>query len=210
MVQKVNLYADRFKPKRGPTSGRGILAILLACAALSLLSIVGEHAWESWRSEQIAQLEAEAAAWDGRIKALEKQFPIPQPDPILARQIAHLERRITERKGLLSVFEGRNLGVNGGFAALFDELGRDLVEGVWLSRIRLKQGGARMSLAGHSLQASQIPRFLESLSDKPSFQGRLFRIFKVEDQQQGRFDFTLSTHELDESELEKALGQLGR
>ncbi len=166
-----------------------------ACVLLGLLTIWGL----GLRQNTALAAEVEAAsqrrdAMNMQITALENQLQhvIEQSegvDPLaeIKAQRDHSARRLRE----LETLGG---GRREGFSRYFVGLAKQPVNDLWLHRIEVHDGGASLSIHGHTLEAKRVPQLLRKLRSDASFEGKSFSLFTLATgESEGVLDFALES-----------------
>lgn len=179
---------DALIPNRSRRSegGFGLLRVLQAAAlAPVVIGLLAAH--------QTMRLYEQREALDSantRVSALETELASLEAEAAATLgaagsevDSAALRDRRDERLALL-----RDLGTNGGetrasFSSLLHGLARQDLDGVWLERIEFSEAGDAVALVGRTLRAEDVPTFLRRLRDEPTFAGRGFRTFTLEQTQ---------------------------
>ena len=160
---RVNLYSDRFVLRQVPFAARFSLifigVLLLALSGLALY-------WQDANQEQARLL----AAQGQRLSMLQSQR-----DKLIARygpdvqsawenQRQALQAEIDERRFLLQLLSLHVASQNP--AEVLNALGRGIVPGIWLTRMRGDAGS--LVLEGRTLRAATIPLYVERLHAQPA------------------------------------------
>jgi hypothetical protein len=65
---------------------------------------------------------------------------------------------------------------------------------VWLTGVTISDGGEQLGLAGSTLDAQLVPRYLQQLSAEQAYKGREFKTFQMlRGEAPPHIDFTLHT-----------------
>ena len=178
MSQQINLYNPLFlkqeKHFSARTMAQGLAVVLVAIAAVFAFGLfqtrAAEHAAAQYR-DQLAREQARLTALagqtgGGRSKALEAE-------------VAQLEAEIKLRQATLQALGAGDLGNTGGFSEFFAALGRQAINGVWLTRISVDDAGNGLLVEGRALRPQLLPAYLRALSREPMMQGRRVTEMKV-------------------------------
>lgn len=192
-MQNINLY----QPPQAAADGRPAPRLLLLAAVALLLAILLDGGWHFWRLQQlqaaVTATQQTAAQAEAELASLRQGFREPQADPRLPPQLAALEadNRQLQRLGEhLQVLLGER---SGGFSGALDALAERHLGGIWLSTIRLEQGGRDLLLEGASQQPELLPGYLDSLGRSPAFAGRQFARFDLDRDPLGILRFRLAS-----------------
>lgn len=204
-MQHVNLYQRQFRPHRDPTDAFH-LALALVLVLLALVVFSGYQAWQARQAQQrLADERAEQQSVQQRMDALRSELQSAQAsDTDASQQLEQLRREYEAKQRLLQFLDQGPLADEAGFAGHLAGLAERIVDGVWLERIQVKQGGGRIRLDGHALEAPQIPAFIASLGRAPVYAGRTFRTLRVQRQKDdgGPVAFVLASNRVDLAQQE--------
>ena len=196
-MQNVNLYQPERRRSGGPRSRH-----LLAGLALVLLAMLMHGLWTGWRlysgARDLQRAEQQAHNLETQLAARQAAFRAPQLDPLLPTRLSELEagnrqlQRLGEHLQQLEAQRGE------GFVPLLAGLAeRHPPSGLWLTRIRLLDGGSVLGFEGLTQSQELLPQYLQGLGEDAAFQGREFARFEVRREAGALLRFQLSTR-LDE------------
>jgi hypothetical protein len=195
--QNINLYQPIFRRERKVFSA-GTMVMMLGLLVLGLAAL---QAWGNWRhaqlQEQVAQLQAQEREAISGLRNLDGLWPGRGVSPARrgAVDAAEVERDLKRRA--LQVLDAGRLGDQEGFAGHLEALARQRVEPVWLTRIRIAEGGRRLTLEGLTHDAPQVPVYLQRLAEEPAYRGTEYRTMRLDraEDERGRpaMSFHLST-----------------
>lgn len=191
-MQRINLYQDDLKRRRDAFDARR-LALGSVLLAVALAATSGFQGWKARTAEaQVAALAAEREAANARIGALQAQV---RAEPGGAERQRRLREELAAKRGLLRYLDEGPFAERAGFSGYLDGLADRVIEGVWLSRIDLAAGGARLQLDGHAVEARHVPELMASLGEAPAYRGRSFRRLAIDRpaEAEWRIDFVLAS-----------------
>ncbi len=180
MNQNINLYQPMFRRQEKLFSAQTMmigLGILLV--GMGLIQMWSAHGL-SRLEQRLADLQAEETEALARLEAIEEQFPAPVPSPALERRVAQAERERDTKQRALEVLDTGDLGNLDGFSRHVAGLARQRIEPVWLTRVRLDEGGNHMRLEGHALEADRVPVWVQELAEEEVFTDLEFRRLRME------------------------------
>jgi hypothetical protein len=155
-----------------------------------------------WQENRRTSLEQTAeilnADIDGAIMNLEERsFFLAErnADPALVAELKRREREADDKSRVLDLLSGESVGNTDGFSAHLAALGRRHPEGLWLTNIRIADGGRQLMLVGRTLLARLVPKFLSGLQVEPALAGTAFATFTMSGDDSGRepLRFALAT-----------------
>jgi hypothetical protein len=143
--------------------------------------------------ERRAAAEAELAAARDLLTRRSAELAARRPDPVLAREVAHLRAELEGQRELAALLEGAG-GATRGFSAHLAGLGRQSLAGLWLTGIVIADGGRSLSLQGRAREHTLLPRYLAALAAEPVYRGQEFRVFRLARGEPGTaMEFTLGS-----------------
>ena len=193
MIQQVNLYQAIFREVRPPLSLRTIGGILVVLALL-LAAGYGYLFWQTrQQQEAVNELEQEKAQAQTRLERVIEQYPPPEKSGALQERLERTEAELARKRRVLETLGDRAAGRRRGFSGHLKALARQRLPQLWLTEIRLYQGGREVELAGSTYAPEQVPQYLQRLSREARFDGVRFadlRMDRAEDEDR-RVDFRL-------------------
>jgi Tfp pilus assembly protein PilN len=191
-MQNINLYQPETPQSSGPRPRQKLLGLaVLAC----LLLLHG--GWTLWRShlgsQALARAEQQSRAVEAELLNRQASFREPQLDSGLSERLAELQsgnQRLQQLADHLLSLEAQH---RAGFAPLLAGLADRHIQGLWLTRIRMREGGQLLRLEGLAQEQTQVPRYLASLSGSPALQGREFAQLQVQREDSGLLRFSLAS-----------------
>lgn len=191
-MQRINLYQARIRPQRDRFHARS-LALMLLLLALGLAAISGFQAWQVRQVEaRLSTVNAEREAASQRLAQLQAQL---QDQPGEDARSQRLRNELAAKRALLDYLEEGAFAERAGFSDYLDGLAQYIVDGVWLSRIRLAAGGNRLQLDGHAVAPQRVPELITALGQAPAYDGRSFRRLVIDRPEDAdwRVDFVLTS-----------------
>lgn len=195
-MQRINLYQEQFRPRRDPFDARRLgLALLLLAIALAAAS-----AWLQYRADEMTEravrYERERDRLEQRVLALRAQLEERRDEVTEGNdRLARLRRELAAKQRVLDYLETGPMARRDGFSTQLNGLARRVIDGLWFDRIVFEQGGRKLRLEGHSLQAEGVPRMLAALAEEEVYAGHAFRSLVIERPADAdwRVDFVLAS-----------------
>lgn len=177
MSQQINLFQPVFRRQRKLFS-----ALTIAQAtAIFIAGLVIIYAYGRWQvsslGDEIAALEIRRVATMTQLQTLAEQAAATPRSQLVADQLREAERETVQKERLLRAFRTRRLGNTRGFAAHFEALARQRIDGLWLTRVEVRDGG--ITLVGETEAGELVPRYLARLGTEAAFRGTEFARFKL-------------------------------
>ena len=174
MKQEVNLYQDIFRPQKKPLSAASIGAVLLLC----LVFVTAAYAYQWLKVASLKEELAEAENRNGQliteIDKLARQFPVKAKSRLLETEIIRLERELESRNAIGEALARYSLENKKAFSSVLESLARRHVDGTWLTRVSIKDGGNSLGFAGKTYASELVPIYIQQLSDETVFSNLSF------------------------------------
>ena len=180
MTQTVNFYQPEFHRKHAYRQWLVFGGIGIALTLLLSINLV--------QQVNISRLGAELAEKQTLVesrkllhKTLESQLTPKQQSPMLQAQLESLRQANQSRHSALNFLNTRSSDNMIGFSFILSALGRqrDNIEGIWLKKIILDDGGFNLGLDGYSHSAELLPQLIQTLGQEEIFRGHEFRHIKI-------------------------------
>jgi Tfp pilus assembly protein PilN len=203
VYQQINLYQPIFRRQRQVFSASAMLQAT-GVVAVALLLIYAYGLW------QVTSLEAEAVQLEGREKAYAAQLAGLDPTSSqqrrsdIERQVAELNARLIEQQKLVEVLRSQPLGGTSGFSAHLTALARRHLDGLWLTKVRIRGAAHALDLTGKTVRPDLVPDYLVNLGKEEALAGQKFGELKIERSEDGaEISFSVSSR-LDDAADEPA------
>jgi len=180
MKQQINLYQAQYRPQTRmfPAS------IMLQATGLLVLAMLLMYALAQQRVGGIEQeLEIMAHQEVVAIERLENIGPLIKSmtgETTWAEQLDDSLRLLAERQAVLELIRGSTFGETQGFSRHLRALGRQDIEGIWLTRIILSGLGDKTRLEGRAIRAELIPLYVQDLTAAAPFAKQRFNRFQID------------------------------
>ena len=179
MSQQINLYNPALEPRVQILSGRRMVVALAAFGATCglLWGLAGmdaarlAHA-ERAQAAQLAQIQAE-------MTTLTQQVTGRKPSAQLQEELRNLEALLGARNQVMATLASGRLGDTRGVSEYLRAFARQSTEGVWLTGLRIAQGGNDIVIEGRTLDADLVPLYLQRLRRESALRGHGFESLSV-------------------------------
>jgi hypothetical protein len=186
MEQQINLYQERFHIKQA--EGPGVYFWAALGAFLLLIVVAVTTHWQGAKLDK--ELERVSALYQERQKEMDQvQLALQQrgKDPVLAKEMAALEKELRRQKKTLEYFEGSDQSANKqGFSEYLEALSSIDRDEIWLDQIDIQSGGVKVTLQGRTLDPKQVPVYLQDLGTYPVYTNKSFSTFILMQEQDAK------------------------
>jgi Tfp pilus assembly protein PilN len=186
MLQQINLYQDEFKKIDPPYSANTmlLLAAVSVLASVIISAILAVLMW--WWQSELTENKKDGDIWQVNLQKAKLEFPAPQEDARLGRNIVDLKQDVDRNKKVLQHLHARQLNAeHQSFSVLLLALTWVIEKDLWLTNIKITKGGGSLSLQGRALNAEALPNYLKKLSEIDVFTDLKFRVFEMTREKKG-------------------------
>lgn len=176
------------------SAGAMVWVGLITTIALGAIYLVQQRE-QKMLEENLNVLKRQETKRLAQVEDLAKRFPAREKSRQLARKIELLEMQRNGKLAVLEELTGESLGNREGFSLYLEGLGRQHIPNLWLTEIVIGNGGASLTLNGSTLEAVQVPQYLQRLSAEQAYSGKEFRSLSLSrpDKEPLKLDFHVST-----------------
>ena len=185
-MQQVNFYQDEFKKIDVPFSAVVLVIVVGYTLVISLLITAALAVFSSWESSGLEENQSQLVTLVGELEATRKAYPAPQIDQRLVSQIKILEERSSKNQRVLKYLATRKVDIDQqSFSAMLSGLTKIQQLDLWLTRVRLFNGGNEIELTGRTLSAAALPDYLKKLATLSVFSEMEFEVFDMKRTESG-------------------------
>lgn len=196
MTQRINLYQDSLRPKQDPWSfdrvsqALGLLTLALAIYT-AYLGFGVYQATQLWAAQQ-----TELQSQQQKMTELEAQLDQQNQHALLDQQLEQTQQRLSLYQRLSDQITMLQHPEHHPFSGYLTGLAQRPVQGAWLTRIALDEGGASMEIEGRSLSPETVPEMLLQMKSQKVFTGRRFAQMEIqrEDETSPVLSFSIRSH----------------
>lgn len=186
-AQQVNLYTQELRPRRETLQAAKVVPVLVLAVVMVALSSAFSYYQGSELQARQAGLQQQNERLESSVAQLSAEVSARRPDPALEAALERTASELVRRQRLLERVDNLVAGDSPGFSGQMSALARQVPEGLWLTGVTLEADPGRVTLSGGTRDASAVPALLENLGAEPSFAGRTFGSFELEQEEDGRW-----------------------
>jgi hypothetical protein len=194
--QQINLYQPIFRRQKKVFSAVTMLQVsALLLAVLGSLYFYGEMKLQALQA-QLVRLNTDLVTLNVQLGRLEAQLSGESKSKLLENEIARLSNELTKRMQVQELLTTRTAGNTEGLSAYLEAFARQHVQGIWLTRFTIANGGKSLGLSGKTLASELVPVYIEKLSGESLLQGTAFNVMELTRpvEPPGQLDFLVSTN----------------
>jgi len=137
-----------------------------------------------------------------KLQKIQNELSLRKKDTVLAKKIIVKTKELANKQKVLSILSRDEFGNTKGFIEHISGLARQRVEGLWLTKIRIADGGTDIALHGTTTKSALLPKYLQRLSAEKIFSGTEFQSLFMERQEKKKqwLSFSLQNKKTDEVE----------
>lgn len=199
-LQQVNLYRDELKTQKLKYSALMLLQ-------LSIILVVVFSAVAGFRAFQVQQQQLSFVAKQQKqkmvmanLQKLQSELSSRKKDIALSRRITDKTKELANKQKVLGILSQDEFGNTKGFIEHISGLARQRIEGLWLTQIRIANGGTDIALHGLTSKSALLPKYLQRLSAEKAFTGTEFQSLLMARQEKNNqwLNFSLQNKKMDE------------
>ncbi len=192
-MQQINLYQSQLQKHKTHLSSSQLLKAVAVVSGLMLGVMVFYVLQLSQLQVELEIVETAQATKMAQLESLQTQIQARQKDQLLQASVDALMLDISNKQKVMKVLGEQRFGNSEGFSAQVSGLARQRIDGLWLTQVRISQGGETLGMKGQALKAELLPRYLQRLSTEMVFAGKTFETLSItrNQDQPDRLDFEL-------------------
>jgi Tfp pilus assembly protein PilN len=193
--QQINLFQPMFRRQKKPFSA----ATMLMITAFFIMVFAGIYGYGLYQvgsvETQMRSMDKEVEKLRVQLEKLAKQFPAKTKSKLLETEIARLSKELEKRQEIKEALAQHSLGNKRVFSALLESLARKHVQGTWLTKVSITDGGEVLGFEGKTFSSELVPVYIQQLSEEKSFTGLSFNtlVLRRSETDPLNLDFQVST-----------------
>ncbi len=129
--------------------------------------------------EQSTQVRADIAKMNAQLSKMENTATAESPSKLLENEIARLSADLQKRQQIKDMLESQTLGNTAGLSSYMTAFARQHVQGMWLTKITVSNGGRNLGLQGKTLTSELLPQYLTRLAGEDVLNGLSFNVLNL-------------------------------
>ncbi len=196
MNQQINLYQPIFRRQKKVFSAVAMLQICaLFLVVFAAIYLYGHTKLEPLR-EQYDRMGVDLVSLNTQIAKLENQQATESNSKLLENEIVRLTNELQKRQEIQGMLSTQTLGNTQGLSAYMTAFARQHVQGMWLTKITVANGGKNLGLQGKTQSSELLPVYLGKLAGEEVLNGISFNIMQLSrpDEPTNALEFNVSTN----------------
>lgn len=172
MTRHINLL-DAPQKKRSPWESALQMGLPIAIVVLVMgtwAAVV--HLRLGSLKRQLTDIEAQMRPISDQLAQMQAGMGVEQVNATLRDRLERAQSQLKARKDIQTALQRGDLGSSQGFSEVMRAFARQTVAGVWLTGLRLENGGHDITLAGRTLNAEGVATLMKQLRAEPALRGR--------------------------------------
>jgi len=189
----VNFYTEQFRPKKEPvTLTRAALASAVAILIVLVLYVSASFGLADTEN-RLSTLQAQVSALQTDVDTLSQQKADQKIDRSLEEENKEFAAQIDAYRSVLSGLGMQRADFSFDYSALFLGLARHRPAQLWLTEFSVDNETGKLLINGQTLDAAQIPVYLERLQQEPLFRQQDFGALELHkhEEENGHYRFSL-------------------
>lgn len=174
MSQQINLFNPIYLKQRKVFT----LVPMSEAVGIILVGALALAGYGKYRANaadrNVARINAELAAKQGRLTSVNSEFSPRQKDQQIIAQLAETEARLKSLTEVEHILQQGDLGNTQGYAEYFRALARQHVDGLWLTGVAITGAGSDIAVQGRAMQAPLIANYIARLTAEHIMRGKTF------------------------------------
>ena len=146
--------------------------------------------------QQLVSLDKNLVMLIGDLTKIKRQLPSSSGSQLLENELARLTNELSKRQQIQNLLTNRTGGNTEGLSSYLEAFVRQHVQGTWLTKISVNQGGNNFALEGRTLTSELVPAYIYGLAGESILNGMALNVMELSrpDEPANYFNFLLSTN----------------
>jgi len=199
-MQQVNLYQDELKTPKLNYSATVLIQLCLVLI-IAFSAFAGFRYFQLQQHQQtLVEQQQKQKLVMAELQKIQAELSLRKKDTALVKKINDKTQELTNKQKVLGILSRDEFGNTDGFIEHISGLARQRIDGLWLTQIRIAEGGTNVSLQGLTSKSSLLPKYLQRLSAEKAFSGTQFKSLVMARQEKEKqwLNFSLQNRKADE------------
>lgn len=191
--QNINLYLPRFQPEQLSPEVKKLFHAIIAVFSIAVFSALVLGFANYNIQQQVHEAEQDKEELAEALKQAISQIPNAIADANLINRIAREKSVLPKKRQVRDYLYQDRIGKGENFTDLVDQLAKQSVEGIWLSKFQMMNEGRDIQLFGYAKTPRQVSKYIEMLGTQESYVGRNFQQIEIKKTAHSWNEFYIST-----------------
>ena len=199
-LQQVNFYRDELKTQKLNYSSMMLVKLSLFLLVV-FLAAAGFRAFQLQQQQSVLVLKQQKQKMImADLQILQTEMLKRKKDNSLKKQLNKKTKELANKQKVIGILSQDEFGNTDGFIEHVSGLARQRIDGLWLTNIRIANGGTNIALGGTTSTPSLLPKYLQRLSAEKAFSGTEFQSLLMSRQEKKNkwLNFSLQNKKVDE------------
>jgi len=173
-LQQVNLYQEELKTKQFNYSATQLAQVSVTVVVIFSL-IVGVRFFQLQQEQSaLVEIKEKQKQTMASLQKIQAELTNRKKDASLSTRVTAITKELANKQKVLGILSQDEFGNTKGFVDHVSGLARQRIEGLWLTHLRIADGGTNVALHGSTSQPALLPKYLQRLSAEKAFVGTEF------------------------------------
>ena len=199
-LQQVNFYRDELKKQKLNYSSMMLVKLSLFLLVV-FLAATGFRAFQLQQQQSVLLLKQQKQKIaTAELQTLQTEMLKRNKDNNLKKQVNLKTKELANKQKVMGILSQDEFGNTKGFIEHVSGLARQRIDGLWLTNIRIANGGTNIALGGTTSKPSLLPKYLQRLSAEKVFVGTEFQslLMSRQEKKNNWLNFSLQNKKINE------------
>ena len=179
MRQEINLFQPMFRRQKKVFSTVTMLQIVaLFVVVQGALYAAQAYTLKPFERE-LARTGQDVARLRTQLQKLQRQSEPEGVDKLLEAEVARQTRELGQRRQVQEILKTGAFGNTRGFSVILEALARRHMDGTWITRVSIENGGEKFGFEGGTVSSELVPAYIQRLAQEPALAGISFNVLEV-------------------------------
>ena len=173
ITQRINLY----KVQVGSEPDLSFFRMIQICGVfLIILSFYSTFLWVGGhhKVKDLNKIKLEKITLENKFMQKNSALNLEGEKKKLQSQIDWLTSDLDQKRLFLKALNDQGLNQKKGFSRFLEGISENRVEGAWITKIVIQDGGSHVALSGSAMRAKLVPLVFQGLSNDLNYKGKSF------------------------------------
>lgn len=174
-IQQVNLYQEELRKQKLNYSAAMVMQLgIILIVVFSAVSGFSYFQLQQHQASLVDNQQKQKVAM-AELQKVQAELSLRKKDATLIKRITKRTKELSNKQKVLGILNRDEFGNTKGFIEHVSGLARQRIDGLWLTQIRIADGGTDVTLHGTTTKSALLPKYLQRLSAEKAFVGTEFK-----------------------------------